>query len=846
MKLNINSRIWDEIDPIDMIDDDGTILSTSGEVTVGWELFYPPVFSIGADVYDAMHQSMNAAIKALPDWTLVHRQDVYMDSAYQPDESRTSFLDRAYERHFAGRRYPDGKHYLYLTLSTKASCMRGPFSSGLFGLSLTKTLPSPMEMKEFLAQCEEFITVWCTGSPLKARRLTKEDLDGPDGLIEKVKFLGQGQSGVELHPDSVRINDSRTMVFSICDTSSVPMEIDTVRVKDKTSVSEIVTSQAAPIGTLFFGHPHINNLYIIKPNQQNILVDLDKTIIRQGKFSTDGANVDNAAENTDFIHDMYAESLCAVYAHANIISWGSSEEEMLRIRGDVSAALTTVGLESVRVLDCVPMLWYSSIPGAGCSLSKDNLMLCELRAALTMTSYEGYDRGLPRGTFKFTDRLRRIPLTLDVQAAAASAGIIANYNMFVNGASGTGKSFTTSSILYGMWSHGEHVFIVDIGGSYEQVCAVINEESGGVDGIYNRWDVSHPFSFNPFHRSGEWFDGSGQLKRDDPSLNFLISLLLTLGSDKEKGIVMGDFEESVIMTFVTRFLRSWADSHEVWTPPVFDDFFLWTKAFLLYGSQDGELEGTMRAFITDSGVRVDQSNFHGGRFIESMSAYRRDGQFGFLLNASEPKDLFTSRFTVFDVGELSNVNNVKFYSICILCIVNAFDIKMRSKNIDGFKVMAIDEAWKAISNETMAPYLRELWKTARKMNTSAMVITQELDDILSSDIIKETILQNSDVKILLNQDSYKNSPERLAEPMGLSKMDLNLIFSMSSRKDGTRDVFIKWGSTRAGVYAVEACIEHLWAFESNIEKKKPLWDKARELGGVLKAIEYMADNKIYP
>ena len=336
------------------------------------------------------------------------------------------------------------------------------------------------------------------------------------------------------------------------------------------------------------------------------------------------------------------------------------------------------------------------------------------------------------------------------------------------------------------------------------------------------------------------------VRRDDPSLNFLISLLMTLGTDSKKGIRLGDFKESVIVHLVTSFIGEWLGEEHERSFPLFDDFVRWVRGFLIYRDDDPERKGTMRPFLTRNGVRVDSGAFGGEQFVESLSSYALDGQFGFLLNSEEPRDMFTSRFTVFDVGELSGVNNDKFYSLCVLCIVNAFDIKMRSREIEGFKVMAIDEAWKAISNQTMAPYLRELWKTARKMSTSAMVITQELDDILTSDVIRETILQNSDIKILMSQEGNRNSFGKISGPLGLSPTDVNLIFSMAGKEKKSRDVFIKWGGGRSGVYTVEACPEQLWAFESNIQKKRPLMELAKKTGSIFRAIRTLTDKGMMP
>ena len=849
MEMNISHREMESVFPLAGVDD-GYILSVCGDVTVGWELTLPAAFSVDTDSYDAMLRAMAAAVRSLPDWWVVHRQDVYLERRYRP-EGRTAFLDEAYDRHFEGRVYPEGRHFLYLTMSSKASAVRPAEKCGLFGVSLAKKLPTPEELGEFRARSEEFIAVVTAGGAVSARRLTDLDLAGEEGrggLIEQVMTLGTGMlSDVALTPESVRVNDEGTVTFILSDSDCVPSGLSSVRRVDQmsTSCSEVDLSLASPVGLMLLGHPHICNLYIVKPSQQAVLSDLGKRTKRMRQFSTDGANKDNADGNDEFVSDANSGSLCAVYAHSNVICWGRNEKERLKIRSDVSAALSSMGVDAVRDIHSAPVVWYASLPGAGCEIGRDHLMLTELKAALALAQYESFDRGLERGAIRLTDRLRHIPLILDVQKEAERANLINNYNIFLDGASGTGKSFTTASLLYGMYTYGEHVFIIDVGGSYEQVCAVVREESGGRDGIYNRWDREHPFSFCPFRGYERWRDADGNPRRDDPSLNFLISMLMTLGTDRDKNIILGDFEESVIVGLVMEFL-GWWDGQPDGGTPLFDDFVRWVRGRLIYGPEEGNLSGTMRPFMTRSGIRVDETTFRGTMFVESLASYAADGQFGFLLNSPEPKDLFSSRFTVFDVGELSSVSNPKFYSLCVLCIVNAFDLKMRSRDIDGFKVMAIDEAWKAISNETMAPYLRELWKTARKMSTSAMVITQELDDILTSDIIRETILQNSDIKILMSQDGNRNTFEKVSGPLGLTRTDVNLVLSMAGKESRSRDVFIKWGSARSGVYTVEACPEQLWAFESNLQKKEPLLRAARVTGSMLSAIRRMAETNTLP
>ena len=199
---------------------------------------------------------------------------------------------------------------------------------------------------------------------------------------------------------------------------------------------------------------------------------------------------------------------------------------------------------------------------------------------------------------------------------------------------------------------------------------------------------------------------------------------------------------------------------------------------------------------------------------------------------------------MFEVDRLSQVSDKVFYSLCILCILNAFDTKMRSS--DAFKLMVIEEAWKAIANETMAPYLRGLWKTARKFQTSAMVVTQQISDIMSSEVISDAILKNSDVKFILEKNGTAEDADAIAELLGLPPTDRDLILSMNRSLNPAyryREVYIRWND-RSGVYATEVSPEEALAFESDKVRKKPLYDLARRLGSIRDAIEAITSASI--
>jgi conjugation system TraG family ATPase len=447
-------------------------------------------------------------------------------------------------------------------------------------------------------------------------------------------------------------------------------------------------------------------------------------------------------------------------------------------------------------------------------------MTRELKNFLCLGINETYDRGIPGGIMKICDRFRNIPLQIDIQEAAYREGLIDNYNAFILGGSGTGKSFFTNYFVRSCYDAGETVFIIDVGDSYQGLCSVINEESGGADGIYYTWDRNSPITFDAFIGISEWVDGTGRLQQENDGLNFLLSFLQTLWSPA--GGWNAD-SSNIIKQIVRDFALSRRLTKE---RPIFDDLrsFIVTEIAPMIHSDEGYRCGD---------VNVTLSRFDIDGLVLAMGDYSTGGPFGFLLNDRNPRDLFSSRFTVFEVDKLSGINDSRFYSLCILCIMNSFNAKMR--NTPGMKVMVIEEAWKAIANETMSGYLAGLWKTARKFQTSAVVVTQQVSDIMSSQVIRDTILQNSSVRILLDQSNNRNCFSQLQELLGLSDHQKDVILSMNLRKDKGlkyREVFIALGDKKYGVYATEVSPEEAVCYESNKERKKPFLELSQRLGPI--------------
>ena len=277
------------------------------------------------------------------------------------------------------------------------------------------------------------------------------------------------------------------------------------------------------------------------------------------------------------------------------------------------------------------------------------------------------------------------------------------------------------------------------------------------------------------------------------------------------------------MQILTDFALEWKDADRT---PIFNDLvsFIITDITPQLLSQNG---------YSVNGVATYSKNLDVNSMCRALGSFTQEGRYKHLLNGRGTRDIFTSRFTVFEADSLEGMGE-DCYSIAILCIMNAFEAKMRAEQ-QTHKVLIIDEAWKAIANETMSSYLLGLWKTARKLNTAAIVVTQEFDDIVASPIIKNTIMQNSDVKVILEQTMSQVVIDQIGECLGLNDHQKSLVLSLNRGKSSRynyKEVFISLGSRFNGVFATEVSKEEAIAYESAMGSKEEFMQLKEEVGPI--------------
>lgn len=820
MEMRARSKDFREIFPVLTIRD-GIIISKRGDVTIGWRLTLPSMYSLDQSGYDDLHNRFYRAVRDLPDWTMVHRQDIFFNRRYTATRGR-GFLDEAYQRHFDGRSHMTHEQYIFLTLTNRFTAVREPGSCGVLGMVSRLREGCHEDLGRIDSVGEEFIYKLTDSRVVGAQRLSDSDLAE---CIERHMNFGIDDgigSDLDMYSDHIEADGRNMWAYIINEGKQMPSEISSSRKVEKVStpLSALGLSLGASFGILLECE-HIVNSYILMIPRGEAVSELDSRHRKMYSMSgRDSENRKNHKEIGEYLEENLEDEKTTVRAHTNILVFGDAREKSA-LRAKMSAAFSRTDIRCVCDTFDVPVLWHSATPGAACEIGCRNLMLNELGCVLCLWPMESFQQEVRGGTLPLCDRMRNIPVAMDMQRQAFEAGLISNYNAFFLGGSGSGKSFFTNYFVRNSYDCGDTVFIIDKGYSYEGLCSVIHEESSGADGVYLRWDSSadegNGMSFNLFWDLRNWLGPGGELNPESIGLRFVQSIIQSIWAP------VGGWDSAssnIVVQMLKDFALEWRGADE---SPTFDSLFEFIRTDI---ASQLNSEGGYNV----NGVANTSRNLDIGSMCTALGAYSAKGQFKHLLNGRGTRDIFSSRFTVFEVDSIENMGE-DFYRIAILCIMNAFEAKMRAEQ-DTHKVLVIEEAWKAIANETMSAYLLGLWKTARKLNTAAVVVTQEFGDIVASQVIRNTILQNSDVKVILEQTSSRKVIDELGEFLGLDSHQKALILSLNRGQNSRfvyKEVFISLGARLSGVFATEVSPEEAVAYESAMNRKKDFVDLCRTM-----------------
>ena len=811
--------------------ENGCIVSKDADLTVAFEVELPELYTVTADEYEAMHSSWIKAVKVLPEHSVVCKQDWFVKETYRPktDDGEQSFLTRSYELHFNERPYLNHKCYLFLTKTTRERSRRkSDFNTLCRGFLLPKEITDKDAAARFLEAVEQFERIMNDSGHIRLRRLETDEITGTKerpGLVEKYFSLSLEEEtavlqDICLKPGRMRIGDKRLCLHTLSDTEDLPGRLSTDMRYERMSTdrSDCRLSFAAPVGLLLSCN-HIYSQYVFIDDAQEILQMMEKNsrnMLSLSKYSR--SNAVNQEWTEMYLDEAHTKGVLPVRCHCNVIAWAEDAEEFRRIRNDTGSQLAMMECTPRYNTIDTPVIYWAGIPGNAGDFPSEESFYTFLEQAVCLFAGETNYRSSPSPFgIRLADRQNGIPVHVDISDLPMKRGIITNRNKFILGPSGSGKSFFTNHLVRQYYEQGAHILLVDTGNSYQGLCRMIHDRTNGKDGIYITYEEDNPISFNPFYTESGKFDVE---KRD--SIN---TLILTLWKREDESPKRS--EEVALSGAVNAYIRKISENRNI--RPDFNGFYEFVA-------------DDYRRMIEEKKVREKDFDIDG--FLNVLEPFYRGGDYDFLLNSDKELDLTGKRFIVFELDNISS--NKVLLPVVTLIIMETFIAKMR--RLKGIrKMILIEECWKALMSANMSEYIKYLFKTVRKYFGEAVVVTQEVDDIISSPIVKEAIINNSDCKILLDQRKYMNKFEHIQRLLGLTEKEKGQILSINQANHPGRfyrEVWIGLGGTCSAVYATEVSEEEYFTFTTEESEKLEVQRIAGGPEGSLEgAIRRLAEKK---
>lgn len=807
----------------------GCIISKDADITVAFRVDLPELFTVTSAEYEAMHSAWAKAIKVLPDYSIIHKQDWFVKERYKPatDKEDMSFLSRSFERHFNERPYLNHTCFLYLTKTTKERMrMQSNFSSLCRGFILPKEVNKEAAVK-FLEAVGQFERIVNDSGFIALTRLSSDEITGtPEsaGLVEKYFALSLEDTtclqDMELGADGLRIGNNTVCLHTLSDVEDLPGQVGTDMRYEKLSTdrSDCRLSFASPVG-LLLSCDHVYNQYIFLDDSAENLRRFEKSARNMQSLSRySRGNQINKEWIDRYLNEAHSFSLTSVRAHFNVMAWSNDTEELKHIRNDVGSQLALMECKPRHNTVDAATLYWAGMPGNAGDFPSEESFYTFIEPALCFFTEETNYKSSPSPFgIKMADRVSGKPIHVDISDLPMKQGIITNRNKFILGPSGSGKSFFTNHMCRQYYEQGTHIVLVDTGNSYQGLCNFINRRTGGQDGVYFTYTEQNPISFNPFYTDDGVFDIE---KRES-----IKTLIMTLWKRDNEPPTRS--EEVALSNAVSLYIdRLKYDESAI---PSFNTFY--------------EFVQMDYAAILDA-KKVREKDFDLANFLNVLEPYYRGGEYDFLLNSEKQLDLLSKRFIVFEIDAIKD--HKILFPIVTIIIMEVFINKMR--RLQGIrKIILIEEAWKAIAKEGMAEYIKYLFKTVRKFFGEAIVVTQEVDDIIASPIVKESIINNSDCKILLDQRKYMNKFDSIQALLGLTEKEKGQVLSINMSNNPGRkykEVWFGLGGVQSAVYATEVSMCEYLTYTTEETEKLEVLKKTEELDGNIElAIKQIAESK---
>ena len=810
----------------------GVLYTKTGEYSAVLKI-ENPVQKYSADIdsyYDFTHL-FTALAQTLGEGYAIHKQDIFVRKQFasEPADGQ-EFLSSSYFRYFKGRPYTDSLCYLTITQEAK--------KSRLFSFDSKK-------WRDFLVKIRKVHDQLRDGG-VQARFLNKAEASEYVDRYFAMNFKDRTVSMTNFKADdeTVSMGDKRCKVYSLVDVdcAALPSQI-----RPYTNIEVNNTEMPVDLVSVVDSIPNaetvVYNQIIFLPNQKRELSLLDKKKNRHA--SIPNPNNQMAVEDIKRVQEVIArESKQLVYTHFNMVVAVSAGADLQKCTNHLENAFGRMGIHISKRAYNQLELFVGSFPGNCYTLNEEYDRFLTLSDAAMCLMYKErvlHSEETPLKIY-YTDR-QGVPVAIDITGKEGKNKLTDNSNFFCLGPSGSGKSFHMNSVVRQLHEQGTDVVMVDTGNSYEGLCEYLG-------GKYISYTEERPITMNPFRINREEYNIE--------KIDFLKNLILMIwkGADSQIPEIEFRIVEQIIIdyydAYFNGFTRYTDEQREVLLknlfaaasrknpnkPPREVDEMVRKQIEVLEARRAAlkVSELNFNSFFDYSFDRLEQictendiTTISYSTYSTMLQPFYKGGAYEKILNENVDSALFDETFIVFEVDAIKE--NKKLFPIVTLIIMDVFLQKMRIKKTR--KVLVIEEAWKAIASPLMAEYIKFMYKTARKFWASVGVVTQEIQDIIGSEIVKEAIINNSDVVMLLDQSKFKERFDEIRKILGLTEVDCKKIFTINrlENKDGRsffREVFIRRGTT-SGVYGVEEPHECYMTYTTERAEKEALKLYKKEL-----------------
>lgn len=801
-----------EVSPIMDVEYD-CILSKQGDISIVFKVQLPEIFTQSDEDYELLHQSLIKAIKVLPKHSVFHKQDWFIKKKYKADINKGAddFLARGANRHFNGRGYL--QHESYIILTKKASGRR--LSSSIFNSLLRPTIVpeqtlSKISLQEFEDCAGQFQKI-LSDSNIMLERVKENELISQRnkiGLIERYYTLSENPDHLLVKDlqfkDQLKVGNQHCQLYTLADVTDLPSLCGSRITYDKYSTdrTKFPIGFASSLG-LLLNCNHIYNQYIFISDTNQTLKKLEAKRLRLqslAAYSRENAIAKEAVG--DFLNECIGQQRLPVKAHFNVLVWADNQEELKDVKNLVTSSLAQMEATAKQETAGAAQIFWAGIPGNSADFPMNDCFDTFAEQACCFVNVEtNYRSDPPESGIRFCDRLSGTPLFLDLfDLPRTKYGWTSNMGLLCCGSSGAGKSMLLNHCLKTLHDQGAHCVIIDIGGSYKGLCELVG-------GYYFTYEEANPIRFNPF------YIGEGDML-DTEKKESLKALLVALWKQENESFNRSEYV--ALSNALTGYFAMLKTAPTVF--PCFDTFYEYLRDIYVHELKEH---------------RVKDKDFDVDNFLYVLRQFYDGGEFDYLLNAKENLDLLNQPFLVIELDNIKDHGIL--FPVVTLTVIELFVSKMR-KLQGKRKVLLIDEAWKAIVKSGMAEFVKYAFKTIRKFNGIPGVVTQELDDLISSPIIKDTIINNADIKILLDMRKFMNKFDELQEVLGLSEKAKTMQLSVNKEN---RELCIHLGGQMSKVVRNELCLEEYLAYTTDGKERVKVMEYAKKYGSYENGIKVL-------